>query len=548
MKDLWVFTGPGSDDVIPHESKGSSSARDVSIEEINRAHLPGTAGQHGSSTGIGQHRRLLSEPTGLTTYVYPNIKATTEQGNTQKNFSLVHGYRAEYLPAGPTLLRKPAPRAQVPVSIVHEADPPGTDGLRAYLPSMISNGVEDMTGVGANGLFLQASQTVAPSDQSERTAATSLFSSRRLSTPSPTRPQSPLRPVVSRQKTPPLLTCTPIQSSTFPMHDMPHVGLQDLGNGLLGSEISAESAASHTTDTSSHIPIQWTGDRDTFAQKSEGKSAAQTAGTTTTSRRKVSSAGPMIYGSLRPGPIEEQGEDPGDITGLEVDNKTTDNKTPPIHEVTSRIASPELTRPDIPLRKSEAALVGLIKDTSPVPALPTTSRVVGTDSHNTGKGQGWVLVNVGDSLTGSGVGFDESLDSIKRPEGAEHVTPSPHAKAIAVIDALDNKSNGKDKSAAFAPVKKRFFYLGRKNLVRYRLVDFLDYEPDFTPIAGEGRIRRCFVWSRRSRIAQAALWVPGQVQDCKYFPRYKEREGTLICSIFIPRICHHFLIHRVLSY
>ncbi|KAG6878419.1 hypothetical protein C0993_007020 [Termitomyces sp. T159_Od127] len=450
VKDLWIFTGPGSDDDIPHESHVSQSARDRFHEAMNRAHSPSNTGQSGSSTGISHHRRLLSEPTGSTTYVYPDMQGTTEQANAQKNFSLIHGYRAEYPQMGPALLRKPAPRAQVPVSIVHEADPPGTDGIRAYLPSMISSDVEDMTGVGTNGF--EAPQTVSPSNQSQRSAArvlaTSLSSSRRLSTS--TRPRSPLRSVVNRQKTPPLLTVNPIQSSTSPAHDM---SLQDLGTELLASEIFASEV------------------RDTPGQQSEGKAEKNVDIIKTTSRRKVSS------GSSRPGPIEGQARDSGYVIGSDVDHegsmlhkRPSGNETLRIHEVSSRVASPELARPDIPLRKSEAALVGLIQDTSPTAALPATP--IGTDSHNTGKGQGWVLVNVGESLTGSQVGLDESLDSTKRSECSEHMTPSPHARAIAVIDALDNKSNGKGKSTTFAPVKKRFLYLGRKNPVCHLLVSF----------------------------------------------------------------------------
>ncbi|KAG6879397.1 hypothetical protein C0992_003014 [Termitomyces sp. T32_za158] len=465
VKDLWVFTGPGSDDVIPHESKASPPTRGESNEDMNRAHFPRTSGHHGSSTIIAQHRRLLSESTSST--ANDRIQATTGQGNVPRN--LIHGYRAEYLPTGPALLRKPAPRAQVPVSVVHEADPPGTDGLRAYLPSMISSDVEDMTGIGTNGF--EAPQTVPPSNErsTARVLETSLSSSQHLLTPTPTHTHArSLRPVVSRQKTPPLLTFNSARSSTSSTHNMSHVGLQD--RGLLGSEMFSDSAASHTTDTSFHLPIQGI----ETSQQSQG----QFVDTMATSRRKFS---PVLSGKLRPTSIEEQRGDTDDMTKLEVQHNNcvshSNNKTPLIHEVTSHVASPELTRPDIPLRKSEAAFIGLIKDTSPAPVLPATSRVVtgtGTDSHDTGKGQGWVLVNVGESSTGTQVGFDESLDNTKRSEGAEYVPPSPQAKAIAIVDALDNKSNGKGKLSASVPVKKRFFHLGKKNPEKEEIVSGVD--------------------------------------------------------------------------
>ncbi|KAH0590529.1 hypothetical protein J132_03232 [Termitomyces sp. J132] len=462
VKDLWVFIGPGPDnteDLVHQESTVSPSVRNEFNGDINR-----NTGQLGSSlAGISHHQRLVSEPTGFSTCAPHHIRAPAEQGNAQK-FSLVYGYRAE-TSMGPTLLRKPAPRAQVPVSIVHEGDPPGIDGVRVHLPSSISSGVEDMTGVGANGFFPEASQT---SEHSERSPAT-VSSSRRLLTTPATRPQSPLRPSVNHHEIPQSLASN-LASST---HHLPYAGRQDLSNESLVSGACRDSVKS---EGDLNISIQRTGVGDTIDPQKEGNSAQQTRGIMTPSRRKVSTVGPILPGGWQPSPIEEKSEGLDGITEFQIQLQPEDSgprntnagKNTPIHEVASRVASPELTRPEMPLRKSEAALVGLITDTSPVPASPMTSRDVGADSPTSGKGQGWVLVSVGESSTGSQVRFGEPVDGTQALGGTEHATPSSHAKAIAVIDVLDNKSKGKGRSDALVPVKKRFFGFGRKNSEKAR--------------------------------------------------------------------------------
>ncbi|KAG6845983.1 hypothetical protein H0H87_011031 [Tephrocybe sp. NHM501043] len=470
VKDLWVFTGPGSSSVDESTSQESVTGHDVNgdtnrLETVGH-YVPSLAGP------LHQHRRLTSEPTRPSSHAPQHARTATEQGN----FALTRGYRTDHPTMGPALLRKPAPRAQVPVSVIHEADPPGTAGIRAYLPSTISSSVDDMTGVGANGFPPTSFHNPSPLEQYEMPAGSV------LPTPVPSppksslhpRPRSPLRPVATRQKTPPLLTSSPAHSPTTPLT---HHGRQESGVGLLGAGAFRDSSVSNASDASFDIPIQWTG-IDPIAQRKDSKGASQgTFPPGSASPRRASSVGPMLPGGWRPTPVEEKPE--VTVAGGVVDEqpekstppgKNEGNKTP-IHEVTSRITSPELTRPDMPLRKSEAALVGLITNTHP-PPIPTVTRAgtSGSETPSSGHGQGWVLVNVGESKPGSQVGPNEPTAAATpfAPGSSEHAAPGPQAKAIVIMDAIENKNKKKDKPEATSPFKKRLLSLGRKNSVKGR--------------------------------------------------------------------------------
>jgi len=144
----------------------------------------------------------------------------------------------------------------------------------------------------------------------------------------------------------------------------------------------------------------------------------------------------------------------------------------------SRVEAPEVVQPDVELRRSEAALVGMIKATeSPPPPVPTTHRK--DASTGTGNGQGWVMVNVENSqssiplgnetksvsrhtavASGSQTSVSTSEDQL-RPQQA-----SPEAKAIVVIDVLNSK-NKKERSATNSKDSdsgmRRLFSLTRKN-------------------------------------------------------------------------------------
>ncbi|KAG6850826.1 hypothetical protein H0H93_008129 [Arthromyces matolae] len=450
VKDLWVFTGPGDSarqdgpDAVEHSSK------DVLNGDIPQTQVSDPVGKITSPTGpVSQHKRFVSEPVASSS-TPRHARTATDHANGQ-NFTLTHGYRLDRPLMGPTLLRKPAPRAQVPVSVVYEAEPPATEPFRAHLPSTISTGVDNMTGVGTDGFIpREYHHPVHAPGNTEGFPNTAEVSPVPSSLP-PTNPRTVLRPVAIPQ-TPPPLTSDPILLPPAASSET-----QTPSNGeLLGPGAFRDSVTSNTSDTSFNIPIQWIG-------AVEGRNEAPGR---KRSPKRNSSTGPMLPGGWQPSPIEEkyQGsqEDHGGITTLP-ENKGIRT---PIHEVASRVVTPELTRPDMPTRKSEAAVVDLIPKAIP-PPLPTNNQN-GTDVSNpgAGKGQGWVLVNVAESANRSQPvqGFAEPhIETGPSHDGHEYPIQNPEATAIAMIDAIDNK---KDKTGTITPVKRRLFSLRRGNSVR----------------------------------------------------------------------------------
>ncbi|KAF8078447.1 hypothetical protein FPV67DRAFT_1615879 [Lyophyllum atratum] len=488
VKDLWVFTGPGSpstDDLIRQDSS-TPSALNSSHGDIKRpAHSSESSFvQQLGSASLTHHRRVATEPNGSVAHphTFQHVRGATEDGTMQ----FVHGYRQDQsrfvaaspppMSSNPALLRKPAPRAQVPVSVVHEVDPNNNDNIRANLPSTISSGVEDMTGVGAAGFSPDVFYATSPFENIQTPAIPvgsapghSSPPKSRSATP-PSRPRSPLRPVSTRAKTPPLLTSNPAPSSPPPPRPASAVGQQDSSASvpqLLGPGAFRDSAFSSNSDTIYEIPIKWTGIGEAFAQNS-APNPDQSAKFRPIPNR-MSSVGPVLPSGWQPTPIEEKIEDDSGIMMDQPDSPTSEHnhggaKTP-IHEVASRITSPELTRPDMHLRKSEAALIGLIAERSPPPPMPSAANGNGSESPSSGSGQGWVLVNVeGTSAALRGESGNGAAANGTQP-GSEH-TRNSQAKAIVIMDAVDTKSKTKSKSQDSAdpasPTKKRFFGLGRK--------------------------------------------------------------------------------------
>ena len=176
--------------------------------------------------------------------------------------------------------------------------------------------------------------------------------------------------------------------------------------------------------------------------------------------------------------------------------------TTPIHEMLSRIESPEVVKPEISTRKkSEAALVEIIQSTTPAPP-PIPQRNNSQRREPTGGpsggGQGWVLVNVENSANASTPSTATPLQpEITQPADSGTVpvvapsmkssshsgasrpaplsldaSPSPEAKAIVILDAIESRHK---KSRSMANAKesrqgasglKRFFSLSKKNTVR----------------------------------------------------------------------------------
>jgi hypothetical protein len=198
--------------------------------------------------------------------------------------------------------------------------------------------------------------------------------------------------------------------------------------------------------------------------------------------------GTILPGGWQPSPVEEEPEIDIGMDGAQSpadDSNGEGGPETPIYEVGSRVSSPELNRPDSKLRKSEAAVVGMIVNPVPLPPPPPPPRLgqdKRKDSSSSGTGQGWVLVNVDGMSPPSPVEISAARDprAVSRSlvplspasanwNGLDKGTKSPEAQGVVPIDA-SKKSKSKSKSTVVGldgspPPNKTLFGLGRKNSV-----------------------------------------------------------------------------------
>ena len=512
IKDLWIFTGLVScdQDTSISESAGSSnlSSSNMAAIKAGRGTRPET---HGYLGQVPHHKRRPSAPTGHIAYPqnqphpYPqppqatiHIRAATDRAGPSQ---LPHS-------ASGGALRKPAPRAQVPVSVNLDAplemEPsPDQEQFRAVLPSVISSDAENMTGVGAvarNDVPVHTPRIIynTPDTPEQDYVSTGLPASpgvpmtaaKRPKSSSPPSRRSPPRPVSTRSKTPPLLTNLSRPSSPAASRDLfPHqppspVAQADrpssgktqtpplLGSGVFTGDIirdSAFSSATGGTEASQEIPIKWTGGFDPEPASSEGKADRQEG-----SKLKRVSTGPQLPGAWSASADEEKTEvtttvgkavdivtDKDDFEdGLGHTAKLAQEKAPErqLHDVDARVASPELVlNTDDGMRNSEAGLIGVMASTPQKLESEPQSPV-----KREGGGTGWVYVNVEGKSRPEGEGQTSdrppmhSRETSRTVKAAEPATPksqpvttlSPAAKAIVIIDAKEAKGKGKAKGAA----------------------------------------------------------------------------------------------------
>lgn len=518
VKDLWIFTGLAAIETSETSFSDSTGSENVSASNIaNRSHntydTPAIVGP------VPNHKRHPSAPTGGASYpqnqhnAYPqpppanlHARAATDRAPQPGR---IHSPPHSPLPGG--VLRKPAPRAQVPISVNLDAsldlDPEEQEQFRAVLPSVVSSGVENMTGVGAIARGGREPEhtpaytpdvlyTTGPENDYVAMRHTSIPGGP-ISSPQRSRSGTPpngrhVRPVSSRAKTPPLLTTLSRPSSPA---TAPHVGTPTrestpqqlgksgagdrtptpplLGSGVFAGDIIRDSAFSSTTDatdTSQEIPIKWTGGAEPELMSSTGKPEG--------SKLQRMSTGPQLPGAWTTSP---DGDDAETVTlGKEVDIETERHAdTQPIqdqtstqqhmasgnqlHDVDARVASPELVlSPGDGMRKSEAGLVGIVSSMPPVQDVGTDPQTL---TKREGSGNGWVLVNVEgkpkpegegqlgvrpDVLSKNTSAILKESDLKSAPKNPHATTALPVAKSILILDAKDaqklNKTKGKGKA------------------------------------------------------------------------------------------------------
>ncbi|KAF8898557.1 hypothetical protein BD779DRAFT_19934 [Infundibulicybe gibba] len=468
VKDLWIFTGPISmshEDLVLQDSLPSVLA---SFPDIKRkVHSP------------DPQRRLATEPASSPPNTAPSQhpRAATDQGPTQNQRAAPNG--------SSHVLRKPAPRAQVPVSVDTEPE-----GLRALLPSTISEDAHNMTGVGAysSEVFYPAAPFASGADTQHPRHVTTPPA---VPAPPPMHMRSPHR-LASNPSKPishspsPSSSPDPIPSLTDQTQDSENMGHGTttqsstiVGTPLLDPGVFRDSAFSSNSDLS-YETHKWTG-LEAISEKAE-----QLQDNVHPNDHRMSLT-PMFPGGWQPTPIDERGEDDANRQQTSPPDNDSDSPTTPLHEVMSRVESPQFKHATLGLRKSEAGSVGVMGSTVPkTPPLPQrgSPRVKEVHHSPSGSGQGWVLVNVEGKNSPTSAELEQSdpfrTTSPFRGNASPPSSPrskksgrveassssglqssmSPAAKAIVIIDAVDAKNKDKGSSNG-AP--KRFFSLSRRN-------------------------------------------------------------------------------------
>ncbi|KAF7339907.1 hypothetical protein MVEN_01908000 [Mycena venus] len=463
VKDLWIFTGPAASSIDSLPESPAPSILNGSAAELRRAvpEIPSVLSPTSLNSQQSLHRRLASEPTSNVPISPSHARAATDSpggssGGSSRPFS------------NSNVLRKAAPRAQVPVS-VHDTDPPThEEGFRAHLPSVVPEHEQNFTGVGASGRTPEVFYSTSPFHQNQAAEAPfplvmpvgdvsppNSFGNSPLGRASPVLVASDVPSASSshRVPTPPLDHPSPGEETTVHSDPTtPGTPPQLLSPGAFRD--SAFSSASTSADDVP-IPIKWTGE-------------------------ERESLGPSFPGGWQPTPIDERPEDMGgfDAPDDAIFEQQDGMPTPDVQQVVQRVASPDLQAADLALRKSEAGLVGLIAASeNPEPS-------------EGNEGKGWVVVDVegkGDDGLASKI---ESPPLVASPEPQSPASPtlqtkptkdssrsegtpgtaSPHpvAKAIAVVDAIEAKNKSGSKSSKPSTDSspsgiRKFFSIGRKN-------------------------------------------------------------------------------------
>ncbi|KAF7320244.1 hypothetical protein MKEN_00809000 [Mycena kentingensis (nom. inval.)] len=442
VKDLWVFTGPPSSSV---DSLPDSPAPSI---------LNGSANNRCTGSWPPDPS---GAPAGVAVAQSAHVRAATTD-SPQSATSARSDRRT-------SLLRKPAPRAQVPVS-VHDTDTPmpEPEPLRARMPSVVPGSTENLTGVGAAARTPDVFYSTPPLQQSppapgqeqpfplllpkdvtrSQTPSSQGQRSSHSAVPSLGDPSHSPSPSSSPQ---PAMTPPNEEVSQFSPGKESPAGTPPILSPNAFRDSAVSSATTSTYDMP--IPIKWTGiGHDSSMDERE-------------------SVGPTLPGGWQPTPIDEKPED-------FVDAEEHPLPTPEIQEVPVRVNSPDHQSPDFELRKSEAGLVGLIaasenSDPNPVPS----------------EGKGWVVVDVEQTGSGSGDASDNVVASpISEPQSptlpkitspipkSDSPAPiSPAAKAIAIVDAIESKNKSTTSSLSSKTPEngggsggvKKFFSMGRKN-------------------------------------------------------------------------------------
>ncbi|KAI6153459.1 hypothetical protein BKA82DRAFT_147892 [Pisolithus tinctorius] len=491
VKDLWVFTGPGSADSYEQywpDSPVSQSGSMLDVRRSNRASTPDQALNPDPGIIPSSLHRRAATVSQHPAHVYPHSQSTAMSHNraaTETNITLP--------PYSPTLplgspraapgngIRKPAPRAQVPVSVDLDAhDEDEHLRYRTSLASVVPSSCENMTGIGTlhrnrlnpNTSPADISGTTKISDDDDETIH--LHQETSPSGAPPHRMANALRPQSTRSKTPPLFTshARDPRASTSDTEGMSQV--QDhvvtgenaplLSPGMFRIRDSAFSANSVGTSGSCEVPIKWSG---LSRPEGIGDIEEEPDQYYEDSGSRHVSPPPTLPGAWGMTSDQEQPTSDGEVFHPHKPTVRQRRRSPDrsVHDVDARVASPEVIREDA-VRKSETGLVGVISAQPPQPvpspismpskeSLGRTKRGSGgppASPTKTGSRSGstdrWVLVNLeGKDHMGhmpsplASPTIPQAADRSRKPSAnvVSQVRGSSPAKA-AVVSATDGKS------------------------------------------------------------------------------------------------------------
>ena len=448
VKDLWIFTGLVSEHSLPEEPN-------TAVSNIIRLPLQTEANY---PIDVPQHKRFATEP--IAHLPSPQHSQHTTDGPQVPQYVNPSSQ--------PHLLRKPAPRAQVPVSVLQDPNIPDEHHqiLHAHIPSTISTGIANMTGIGAVGLKVTSSSPgTPPTKVSWQVAHGRSGSEKKVATPpllNSTPPKQMPQPNAKNEK---------LMLSTNDFSSPPLLGMNTFRDSAFSSNPTTPLAGSLKLEQESKLNPNY------------------------------SSSGPMFPGGWQSTLADRKVEEETKFSTSMSEGKRV--ASTPIHENDCHIEAPAIIRPDMSLRKSEAALIGMIASTSHVPPISQDdkSRKASQNSLSSG-GQGWVLVNVeGSNVVKSAFGSESagpsdattprphesrrpnsplstSVSAPNTPESAVLEQPSPAAKAIVIMDAMDSRKKKRStmehkESSEGSTGLKQFFSLNRKNSVSEFFFEFV---------------------------------------------------------------------------
>lgn len=439
MKDLWIFTATSDEQ---HQDLRASNTEDLmlpdsppatplmSSTEPSRSRSPLFATTFGEGLPH-DHKRYATAPTLLANDANHTRSAT--EGQMPRSTSPLRHDGA--------VLRKPAPRAQVPISIADTLPPAPArnyEGDRAVLPSTVESSI-NMTGVGANAASVLDKRNpdvqfplypVEPPEEeviysSDEPSSSSHQHNMAIVSPTPvlagrsespfnhSSPEFPLRtqpdisisPPISQYLEAPTHSDSPAASPKHwtPPTDQPRTPSPPLEESAM---LNRDDRMSGDTPTSSTLlgPNAFrndSGDRETVIPEGFRDSAFTTGsdwksfdipikwtGPGPEPKRMNSSPGPSLPGAWASSPLAETREE-DEATNVFEAGFNTKEKTPEQQDTEAQAKVPEMVQGIG--RKSETGLIGVI---TPSPAQEKPEHKEKQPSKLKRASEGWVVVNV----------------------------------------------------------------------------------------------------------------------------------------------------------